>query len=118
MQPFALAAGGGRVYSASNDGGVRVWGEDGSKVTELTIAGPDVGTLRIFGGELYAGDEGGNVRACFGFLISRRNNLGYDMDLKPTTDLIQPYWERSDTRNWLPLANIKADVIKERDICY
>lgn len=64
MQLFALAAGGGFVYSSSNDGGIRVWsGGSGSadKIAELPPTGGDVGTLHVFGKELYAGDETGNV---------------------------------------------------------
>ncbi|XP_053625626.1 uncharacterized protein LOC128683738 [Plodia interpunctella] len=61
VQIFAVAAGNGSVYSASNDGGVRVWSADGQKIVELTTAGPDVGVLRVFGKAVYVGDEGGNV---------------------------------------------------------
>lgn len=61
VQLFALAAGYGHVYSSSNDGGIRVWTPKGEKVKELPPTGGDVGILHIFGNNVYAGDEAGNV---------------------------------------------------------
>ncbi|XP_026329599.1 uncharacterized protein LOC113237383 [Hyposmocoma kahamanoa] len=61
VQLFALTAGCGYVYSSSNDGGIRVWTPKGEKVKELPPTGGDVGVLHIFGNNVYAGDEAGNV---------------------------------------------------------
>lgn len=61
VQAFALATGGNYVYSASNDGGIRVWSEKGDKIAELPSSGADVGTLHVFGNDVYAGDEAGSV---------------------------------------------------------
>lgn len=64
VQLFALTAGCGYVYSSSNDGGIRVWTPKGEKVKELPPTGGDVGVLHIFGNNVYAGDEAGNVSFC------------------------------------------------------
>lgn len=61
VQIFALVADQSRVYSTSNDGGIRIWSTEGEKLKELPTTGADVGILRLYGKELYAGDEGGNV---------------------------------------------------------
>ncbi|KAL0893892.1 hypothetical protein ABMA27_013992 [Loxostege sticticalis] len=61
VQLFAIAAHAGNVYTSSNDGGIRVWSSQGEKVAELKTADADIGALRVFGKELYAGDEAGNV---------------------------------------------------------
>ncbi|XP_075969580.1 uncharacterized protein LOC142972384 [Anticarsia gemmatalis] len=61
VQPFALATGNGYLYSSSNDGGIRVWSPSGQKITELQSTGADVGTLQVFGTNVYAGDEDGNI---------------------------------------------------------
>ncbi|XP_049866886.1 uncharacterized protein LOC126367426 [Pectinophora gossypiella] len=64
VQLFALAAGNGKVYSSSNDGGIRVWTQKGEKIKELPKSEGsegDTGILHVFGKELYAGDETGNV---------------------------------------------------------
>ncbi|CAG9783737.1 unnamed protein product [Diatraea saccharalis] len=61
VQLFAIAAQHGKVYTSSNDAGIRVWSADGVKEAELPNAGSDVGVLRVFDKELYVGDEGGNV---------------------------------------------------------
>ncbi|KAJ0180521.1 hypothetical protein K1T71_003925 [Dendrolimus kikuchii] len=61
VQPFAIAAGGGTVYSSSNDGGIRVWTPEGTKLKELPITGGDIGSIYVFDKHVYAGDEVGNV---------------------------------------------------------
>ncbi|XP_072943923.1 uncharacterized protein [Epargyreus clarus] len=61
VQLFAIAAGDGRVYSSSNDGGVRVWTANGEKVAELKSTGADIGAIQVFANHVYAGDEDGNV---------------------------------------------------------
>lgn len=61
VQPFALAALGGFVYSASNDGGIKVWSSQGEKVKEFPPSDADVVSLHIFNKQLFAGDEVGTV---------------------------------------------------------
>lgn len=62
VQPFALAAGEGKVYSSSNDGGIRVWSAEGQKITELRTGDADVISLTFFGTDVViTGDEDGNV---------------------------------------------------------
>ncbi|XP_063821748.1 uncharacterized protein LOC135071844 [Ostrinia nubilalis] len=62
VQVFAIAAQGGKVYTASNDGGIKVWSDQGNKVADLKTTGDgDICALRVFDKELYAGDEAGNV---------------------------------------------------------
>ncbi|CAH0406501.1 unnamed protein product [Chilo suppressalis] len=61
VQLFAIAAIHGKVYTSSNDAGIRVWSAEGEKQAELTTAEEDVGVLRVFDKCLYAGDESGNV---------------------------------------------------------
>ncbi|XP_026746782.1 uncharacterized protein LOC113508026 [Trichoplusia ni] len=61
VQPFALATSGANLYSSSNDGGIKVWSATGDKITELPATGADVGALHIFGDNVYAGDEAGNI---------------------------------------------------------
>ncbi|KAI5633098.1 hypothetical protein NE865_14226 [Phthorimaea operculella] len=61
VQPFALAAGNGHVYSSSNDGGVKVWTPQGEKVAQMEASEGDIGILHVFGKQVCAGDEKGNV---------------------------------------------------------
>ncbi|XP_028041675.1 uncharacterized protein LOC114251559 [Bombyx mandarina] len=61
VQLFALAAGEGNIYSSSNDGCIRVWNSDGEKIKEFPLNGGDVGVLRVFGKQVFAGDEIGNI---------------------------------------------------------
>lgn len=61
MQLFALAASNGKVYSSSNDGGVRIWTSDGEKIAELSASEADIGSITVCDKYLYAGDELGNV---------------------------------------------------------
>ncbi|KOB78848.1 putative Polyadenylation factor subunit [Operophtera brumata] len=62
VQIFAIAAGGGKVYSSSNDGGVRVWTAEGQKITELPHNEVDIAALTISGTHVVSGDEDGNAR--------------------------------------------------------
>lgn len=62
VQPFALTAGAGKVFSSSNDGGVKVWNAEGKKITQLTPSDMDISALTTLGTSvLLTGDEGGNV---------------------------------------------------------
>lgn len=61
VQIFALAAGGGKVYSSSNDGGVKVWTTEGQKITELPHNEVDIAAVTISGTDVITGDEDGNV---------------------------------------------------------
>ncbi|KAL4710704.1 hypothetical protein ACJJTC_004349 [Scirpophaga incertulas] len=61
VQLFAIAVGQSKVYTASNDGGIRVWSTQGQKEAELKTADDDISVLRIFDKTLYAGDVVGNV---------------------------------------------------------
>lgn len=61
VQPFAIAAGGDSVYSSSNDGGIRVWTPEGTKIKELPTSEGDIGSIYVFDKHVYAGDEMGNV---------------------------------------------------------
>lgn len=73
VQLFALAAGEGNIYSSSNDGCIRVWKSDGEKIKEFPLNGGDVGVLRVFGKQVFAGDEIGNVGIYH--IIIQSNNL-------------------------------------------
>lgn len=61
MQLFALAASNGKVYSTSNDGGVRVWSSDGEKIAEFPASEADIGSVTVCDKHVYTGDELGNV---------------------------------------------------------
>lgn len=61
VQVFALTANDGKVYSSSNDGGIRIWTSEGQKVSELPAPDADVESINMHGKLLYAGDEAGNV---------------------------------------------------------
>ncbi|GBP30451.1 hypothetical protein EVAR_20904_1 [Eumeta japonica] len=61
VQVFALAAADGHVYSASNDGGVKSWSPAGELKATLPVSEGDTTVLRLYGNELYAGDEVGNL---------------------------------------------------------
>ncbi|XP_023947482.2 uncharacterized protein LOC112052578 [Bicyclus anynana] len=61
VQLFALTASDGKLYSASNDGGIRIWTYDGQKISELPIPDADVESICTHGNYVYAGDELGNI---------------------------------------------------------
>ncbi|XP_050664509.1 uncharacterized protein LOC126965089 [Leptidea sinapis] len=61
VQIFALAANDSSVFSASNDGNIRVWNTNGEKIKEIPTSGSDIESLFIHGKNLYSGDEAGNV---------------------------------------------------------
>lgn len=58
---FALDAAAGKVYSASNDGGVRVWSDQGEKLQDLAHSDGDIEALHVYGNNVFTGDEVGTV---------------------------------------------------------
>ncbi|XP_034840256.1 uncharacterized protein [Maniola hyperantus] len=69
VQLFALSANDGKVYSASNDGGIRIWTSEGDKISELPAPDADIESIHVHGKYVYAGDEGGNI------YVFENNNL-------------------------------------------
>ncbi|XP_041977188.1 uncharacterized protein LOC121731682 [Aricia agestis] len=61
VQLFAISAGNGKVYSASNDGGVRIWNSSGEKIGELPALEGDIGSITVHDKYVYVGDEIGNI---------------------------------------------------------
>ncbi|CAH2259276.1 uncharacterized protein LOC120624689 [Pararge aegeria] len=61
VQLFALSANYGKVYSTSNDGGIRIWTSEGDKVSELPAPNADIESICLHEKYVYAGDEQGNI---------------------------------------------------------
>lgn len=72
-QLFSLDAAGGRVYSASNDGGVRVWTDEGEKLCNFPHTEGDIESLHVYGTNVFTGDEVGNV-SC-GYYFGSTSNI-------------------------------------------
>ncbi|OWR49495.1 uncharacterized protein LOC116767596 [Danaus plexippus] len=110
VQLFALAASEGKVYSASNDGGVRVWTSAGDKISELPPPDGDIGSLCVFGKLLYAGDELGNVYVFEDTNLKAKYNV-----LEEVKDLeISPPFMFTARDLYVTVTEIKPDVSKDR----
>ncbi|CAG4981061.1 unnamed protein product [Parnassius apollo] len=111
-QVFALTASEGKVYSSSNDGGVRVWTSDSNKITELPSTGGDVGALYVYEQKLFTGDESGNVVIYENNTLKARYNV-----LEEVKDIgFKPPYLFTARDLYVTVTEIKPDESKTRFI--
>ncbi|XP_045445488.1 uncharacterized protein LOC123653542 [Melitaea cinxia] len=112
VQPFAITASEGKVYSASNDGGVRVWTLNGDKIAEYSASEADIGSLSVSGKYVYTGDELGNIYVYEqNELIAKYNVLEEVKDIA-----ISPPFMFTARDLYVTVTEVKPDQSKDRFI--
>ncbi|CAH2086492.1 unnamed protein product [Euphydryas editha] len=110
VQPFAIAASEDKVYSTSNDGGLRVWTFNGDKITEYPASEADIGSISVSGKHVYAGDELGNIYVYEeNELIAKYNVLEEVKDIA-----ISPPFMFTARDLYVTVTEVKPDQSKDR----
>nr|XP_026495110.1 uncharacterized protein LOC113399982 [Vanessa tameamea] len=112
VQLFALAANEDKVYSSSNDGGLKVWTSDGAKTMEFPASEGDIGSICVNGKHVYAGDELGNIYVFEENAFKAKYNV-----LEEVKDIaISPPYMFTARDLYVTVTEIKPDESKERFI--